>query len=382
MHPTQTIPMKTIPINLNKRLFLLNGLAILGVIISHAAGWGQVAMWSWAAQYPPLSTVGYNLVYYYFLIVRQASSFCVVAFLFVSGFFVAYADRGSQSSFTWKMVGVRIKNLLIPYVIWSTVIYISVIVIDRVTFPPLQILINFFTTGVDGPYYFVPLLCYLYLLSPFMIPWAKKKPRLFLYTCAVIQFIPMTISYIGVFKAYFPQLQFLYHNYIPDWFLAKWIFFFALGLACGLHLVEFKLWLQEAKPWLPACVIVTGILALIEPEVVFRTTGIEWRFVPLMLSTTLYSIFFVLLFLAYDIEQPSISKRLVQWGGKSYGIYLLHMQSMQFFARLIYHFAPLILGIQIIFQPIMIFAGLAVPLAFIWFVIHSPARGAYRYLFG
>jgi hypothetical protein len=360
----------------------LNGLGILGVIISHSAGWGEIALSNWASQYPPISSISYNLAYYFFLIIRQASSFCVVAFLFVSGFFIAYADRGRQSSFSWKIIWVRIQNLAIPYAIWSAVILAARILLDHQVYSIWDVIVLFFTVGADGPYYFVPLLCYLYLLSPLMIPWAKKKPRLFLYICAAIQLVPMAIGYLGVFKQYFPGLQFLYHSSIPDWLFVKWLFFFALGLTCGLHMEYFKLWLQQARTWLLVGVTVTGILAVIEPEIVYRATGIEWRYVPLMLSTGMYSIFFVLFFLAYDIEHPLVSKYLVQWGGKSFGIYLLHMQSMEIFARMIYHFAPVVLGIQLVFQPVMIFAGLFVPIGFIWVITHTPARVTYRYLFG
>ena len=63
--------------------------------------------------------------YYVMLVIQQLTAFSVPSFLFVSGFFVAYAARGERSTLTWKTVGTRIGNLLVPYLIWSTVILIA-----------------------------------------------------------------------------------------------------------------------------------------------------------------------------------------------------------------------------------------------------------------
>jgi len=55
---------------------------------------------------------------------------------------------------------------------------------------------------------------------------------------------------------------------------------------------------------------------------------------------------------------------------------------MEFVSRTIYHVAPWILGVQLLFQPIIIVAGLGVPLLLMLTVNKSPARRYYRYLFG
>lgn len=112
---------------MTKRLFLLNGLAILAVVCSHATGWGSIAMSPWADRYrlvvgPDYDQTG-TLPYYMLLAMKCLMPFSVPAFLFVSGFFVAYAARGSQSALSWKMVIVRLRNLLVPYLIWSVVIF-------------------------------------------------------------------------------------------------------------------------------------------------------------------------------------------------------------------------------------------------------------------
>src|SRR5512139_130039 len=112
---------------MTRRVFLLMGLAILAVILSHAAGWGQIAMFNWADRTRPVIAPNYDLVGTLddsiLLVIRQVTAFAVPAFLFCSGFFVAFAARSNRGVFTWRMVRVRLVNLLIPYLIWSAVWY-------------------------------------------------------------------------------------------------------------------------------------------------------------------------------------------------------------------------------------------------------------------
>ena len=76
-----------------RRLLILNGLAIIGVILFHAAGWGFVAIFAWSDRYMPvMETVSdqrgsapYNAL----RLVEQLVVFSIPAFLFVSGFFIA-----------------------------------------------------------------------------------------------------------------------------------------------------------------------------------------------------------------------------------------------------------------------------------------------------
>jgi hypothetical protein len=55
---------------------------------------------------------------------------------------------------------------------------------------------------------------------------------------------------------------------------------------------------------------------------------------------------------------------------------------MIFLAKAIYHLAPWLLAYQLLFLPVMIAVGLAVPLLLMTVVIDSPARRVYAYQFG
>ncbi len=170
---------------MTRRVFLLMGLAILAVILSHAAGWGQIAMFNWADRTRPVIAPNYDLVGtlddYILLVIRQITAFAVPAFLFCSGFFVAFAARSNRGVFTWRMVRVRLVNLLIPYLIWS-VLWYGLDTVQGHGYPPGKFLTNLVTGMTDGSgsYYFVPLVCQFYILSPFIMRLAKSRPRMLL----------------------------------------------------------------------------------------------------------------------------------------------------------------------------------------------------------
>jgi len=81
-----------------KRLLFLNGLATIGLILFHSAGWGFVAMYHWRERYLPLVGAGADqpggVAYYVLRTMEQLPVAAIPAFLFVSGLFVG--DGGRQ----------------------------------------------------------------------------------------------------------------------------------------------------------------------------------------------------------------------------------------------------------------------------------------------
>ena len=77
-----------------KRLLLPNGLSIASVILFHAAGWGLTAMFAWPHRYLPVTSPNYDQAgsasYYALRLVEQLIIFAISAFIFVSGFFIAF----------------------------------------------------------------------------------------------------------------------------------------------------------------------------------------------------------------------------------------------------------------------------------------------------
>lgn len=368
---------------MTRRVFLLNGLAILAVVCNHAVGWGYIAMFWWAHRYRPVSSPNFDqlgtLPYYALLVVKQLTVFSVPAFLFVSGFFVAYTARGSQPALNWKTVKVRTTNLLVPYITWSVVIFMGDF-LQGITYTPVGYLERLAFGGATEAYFYIPLICQFYLLSPLVVPIAKTRRGLLLFVSALVQLGMMSLWYLNLFGANIPGLDQMTRT-VPGWSFVNWAFFFAFGIVSSLHLQQLKQWLARAKWGLLVAVIVLGSLAILEPEVIYHSTGEDWRGGPLTFSTSLYAVTFILCFLSFDKLFIPFSKTIYQLGSKTYGIYLLHPKILEFVARVIYHVAPWMLGHQVLFQPLLIVFGLGGPLLFMTAVARSPARRAYRLLF-
>ena len=368
-----------------KKLLLLNGFAILGVIIFHATGWGYVAMFSWTHQYLPVTSPNYDqlgsLSYFVGRLIEQLVVFSVPAFLFVSGFFIAFATGRNRPNVSWSIIKSKIKYLVIPYLIWSFVIFL-LLFLQGTRYTPKQYIIFLFTGQTNPAYYFVPLLIQFYLLSPIIVPLAKKRWKPLLVVTFAIQLIVQALYYpelLGLGGSGLSSLAIL----IPKWFFPSRIFWFTAGVVIGFNQSQLKLWLARYKWYFLSLTVVLVPLGILEWEYYLRIAGRQWFDHKETYIDTFYSIAFILSFLAFDrISKVPFSKQLGDIAGKSFGIYLIHSPVMEYTARAIYHLLPWILAYQLIFQPILIVLGLGVPLLLMSIVNKSPVRRYYQYLFG
>jgi probable poly-beta-1,6-N-acetyl-D-glucosamine export protein len=367
---------------LTKRFLTLNGLAIFAVVCNHASSWGSTAMFWWTDRYlpgtvPNFSQIG-TIPYYFLLLEKQLTIFSVPAFLFVSGLFVAFASRGSQQNNGWKVPLSRITSLIIPYFIWSFIfIAIEFILGDR--FSPLEYLQQLLTGQVSPGYYYVPLLCQFYLLSPLITRLAKNKIKLLLVGSIFIQIVVIGLRY--GFYFWHDVSPFTLISSFPDWFFGGWLFFFVSGTIIGLNIQRFKEWLSRKKIFFVLPLLIFGIFTLTESELISRSTGMEWTG-PLLITSTLYAIIFVLFFLSITNFPVFIIKIIDFLGQHSYGIFLIHYVVLLLAAKVIYHIAPVLLSNEFIYQPVLIILAIGIPVICMTLIKRSPIQGAYRYLFG
>lgn len=340
---------------------------------------------NWVHCYTQDAMVIHNLhngfAYYFLVSLRQITSFSVAAFLVMSGFFVAFADAGKDGKIGWGFILNRIKWLIIPYTLWSIVIFIQLFLVDHRQFTLWEVPLKFLTTGPDGPYYYVPLLCYFYLLSKILAPAAMKHPRLLLWVTGLIQVGSMGLRYLqlsGVQGDFFSILR----DLTPDWSIFRWIFFFALGLVVGYHLEKCKQWLIRWHKRLLAVSLVFAIMGILEPEVIYRGAGIDWRWMPFPYSTQIYAVAVILFMLGTPLEKFRISKVLGKLNKNTFGIYLLHYKSMEVFSRLLYHVLPALMPMTLLVFPMTFLVGMGLPLGFMWIVRNSRLAFWSRYLFG
>ena len=116
------------------------------------------------------------------LVISACRRFC-----FVSGFFVAFAAGRSQRTIGWNVVGIRIKNLLIPFVLWS-LIFLLVDLVQGDTFQPEASICAGLCWAKHGVVLLRALLIQFYLLSPLLVLVAKRHWKLLLVVSLILQF--------------------------------------------------------------------------------------------------------------------------------------------------------------------------------------------------
>jgi peptidoglycan/LPS O-acetylase OafA/YrhL len=365
-----------------KRLLSLNGISILCVILFHAEGWGMVAMLSWADRYGavPADQIG-TFTYYLFRLVEQLVVFCIPAFLFVSGFFIAFVTGRAQKTVSWKIVGVRIRDLIIPYTLWTlvywTLFFLEANFMDGRSFTLQEYIHMYLTGGTDPASYYVPMLIQFLLLSPLLVYWAKAHPVSLIVVTGILQ--------LAVQMQYYPAvvgMDIPYTNFIPKWLFMTRILWFPLGVAVGFHVKPVQMWLAQHKRGLLIAALVLFPLAMVEWELMQAYSGqIALQHQETFLDT-FYSLAVIFAFLGYYQTKLPYSQTLDELGSKSFGIYLIHTLAMTYAARLIAVRLPQFLAYQLLFFVVMIIVGLGTPLILMAVVNRSPLRAYYKYIFG
>ncbi len=341
-------------------------------------------MFNWTHKYLPVASPNYDLIgtpaYYTLAFLRQAGSFAVAAFLFVGGFFSAFSARTADPKSLWKSVRNRVVALLIPYTIWSVLVFIYQFIIGN-RLAPLDYLWRFLTWGATGPYYYIPLLIYLSILAPLLIPLAKNRPRLLITLAFGIQFILITIRYLKAYLPASPTVDIL-SRITPSWLFLQWIVFFTLGMVKGFHLEEFKDWVNRHKKLLVVALPISLFLSVLDADLIFRITHINMFAIPILATTLIYTLAVILLFVNFAEIPPGISRFFYELGSRTYGIYLIHYTAMEITAKLIYRYVPQLLANIWLLVPILFVVGLGIPLLLIEIIRRTPLRKVQRTLIG
>ena len=362
-------------IGFSTRLLILNGLAIFAVPLAHAADWGFVSV-SWTTQ--NFNQMGL-LTYYSLRTIQQVVTFAIPAFLFVSGYFISFAIGHINDNRQWRVIFTRIKYLVVPFLIWS----ILILVLDIFLGNPYSIrdfLLTIITGKARTPYYYVPLLVQLLILSPFLVSLARTRYKLLLFLTALIQLIAIGLRYDTLLGLNSHVLQPILFISSPRMFSSR-IFSFSFGIVFGLHFSQFQQKLARVRWGLLVSVIVFAILGIVEWEFLqrFSTFFIGQKETVIDIF---YALAFILCFFAFEEFIPPFSKYLKVLGGMSYGIYLTHFSVQEYITKVIVRTIPWLAGFQILMQPILIVFGLGLPVILMKLINKSPIRQYYRHLFG
>jgi peptidoglycan/LPS O-acetylase OafA/YrhL len=358
------------------RLLVLNGLSILGVILYHASSWAFETVSRTPQRFGPLTNYSLRTV-------QQAIIFAIPTFLFISGYFIAFAIGRIEGHKQWKVVFIRIKNLVIPFLIWSVLLLSLDMLLGR-AYSVRDFLLKIITADARGPYYFVLLLVQCLVLSPILVSLARTRYKLLLVLTAVIELVIVSLRYDTLLGINTPALEPI-HFMTLQRFFAGHIFFFAFGIVYGLRLSrskQFREKLVRVRWGLLVSLVVFLVIGIVEGEVLRKLSGLTWWSQPETHIDGLYALTFILCFLAFEGFIPPFPKQLALLGGMSYGIYLIHWPVQEYISKMIYYLSPSLLSFQIIMQPMLIICGLGFPIILMILVNKSPIRSYYRYLFG
>jgi surface polysaccharide O-acyltransferase-like enzyme len=366
-------------------MLVLNGLAAVCAVSHHASVWAITAMFWWADQYRPTSIPNYDeagsLEFLVLRLLDQFSQPAVPAFLFVSGYFVSIA-AGPTRRFGWPVVAGRVRYLIPPYVLWSLVIILMNVAVNRQQYSLMNIAGMLASGGATPPFYYVPLLVQLYVLSPFFTALASRRGRLVLVLSGLVHLSIICASTYSMIGGRLDGQTGGLLRFLLNWNLTTYSFWFILGQVAGFHLTRFKDWMRRIRPALPWIVGLLSVAALVEWELLRRASGRPWIPGGLILSDNLLSLVLLLTFFAFEDRPLPYAEQLGRIGPMSYGIYLIHVPVLEIFARSIYHGAPSMLAYQIWFQFLLIAAGVGIPLLIMAAVRATPLRRYYAYAFG
>lgn len=366
-----------------RRLLILNGLATLAAVAYHASGWGYTAMFWWADRYravqaPDFAGMG-SAGYYMLRLVEQAAAFGMPAFLLVSGFFAAFSAGRDRTHPGWRTVGHRVAELGPPFVLWSLLI-LGLRTVEGARFSLAGLVVAVVTGQATPAYYYIPVLVQLYLLSWILVPAARRRWKLLLLASAAVQGTVMVLRYVQVLQpsaGWAQPAMFLARS----WFFPGYLFWFVLGIVIGFHSATIRAALVRIRPILPFATLAGLAAGMIEWEWLLAHSGKEW----IGTRETLIDDFFIVTVLLYYLSREGrlpLAEHCATLGTRSYGIYLIHLPILEVAARSIYHGAPALLAYPSAFLPLLVLAGLGVPLLIMAAVERSPARRYYQLAFG
>lgn len=359
---------------MTKRLLLLNGLAALSLPFFHAVIYGFQAMFFWTNEYRPGITVpNYDqwgsLTYYILLTIRQLAGFSIPYFLFITGFFVAFM-AGGQGQLPKPLLTSRIRKLIPPLLIWTIIFFI-------LQGRPPRSINEFLRT-----YYYILLVIQLYWLSPWLVTAIRSNWKAVLIAATLLQLGLIFLEYTAAFGIRSPIFQWAI-RLTPIWFFPSRLFWFIVGIAISLNLKKFSQAITPYYRHIVAALLLFALLSVVEYDLVDRLTGPEWLGTDFNgLGRNLFSLMALLYGLAASQIKLPWASQIEAIGNKSLGIYLLNSLVLYVVSSLIYHLLPAVLGLQWLYQPLLIITSTIGPLLIMAAVKKSPLNRYYSYLFG
>lgn len=308
----------------------------------------------------------------------QVAIIGVPVFLFVSGFFGALAVP-RKKTVSWTHVWGRINRLLIPYLIWSgAFIAIFILIGNKYSFSDL--VQDIFLRGVLVPYYYIPMLIFFLLLSPWLLLLAQSRWKLLIIASFILLIIFPLLTYVSVFV----QDDSIVNKVLElsrIWRAPRLFFWFILGMVMALHQKKGNAFIVKYRKILLILVPVTFIFYYLEVSVLAVLVERPWTSPEFSFLYPVFSLLTLLAILSFFEFRIPFAATIGVAGSMSFGIYLMHYQIQLWISDNVSTPEGL-LSHPLVSLLILIVLSLAIPIALILVLDRSPAARYRRYVIG
>ncbi|BCJ87064.1 acyltransferase [Effusibacillus dendaii] len=309
----------------------LRGIAFCAVAMQHVIGvYNQVTI-----------SLGESVILAVFL---ELVKFAVPTFVFITGLvlFYNYNEGVRYPSFIWK----RIKEILIPYLIWSVLYAVSFPPDNPFHVSPIREFTHQWITGTAFYHlWFVVMIFQFYLLYPLfqrLMLWFRTiRRQIWLLLVSGILYLAVLWASLyaiprGLIRFDNPILHALLDKYRDRNFLL-WFFYFLLGAVAGLSVSRWRDWIKRIHYWnIPIFLIlfawVTSMLAnsINLSNKLKLNANIATSLRPSMFWFSVSSIALVYVLSVQMSQRENWLSHLTESIGKySYGAYLIHALVLQ-----------------------------------------------------
>jgi probable poly-beta-1,6-N-acetyl-D-glucosamine export protein len=149
-------------------------------------------------------------------IIRQAFFLnATIYFVFISGFLFHYLSYKFEVKKYFKS---KLTNVIIPYLIWTTLATVSNTFVSGVPFSVSDLPEIIFLGKAQVQYWYIPFITIVFLISPFLL---KFSPTRFTQICIPVAFLPLLGTRTGT--------EITFYQYV--YFLPVYM----VGMLCSLH---------------------------------------------------------------------------------------------------------------------------------------------------
>ena len=364
-----------------RKLLILNFIAIVGTVIHHATHWVVTDILFWwpekfGSNYPLDTLIGQAAL----ILLRTIDAIAIVAvpiFVLITGYTVTKVISSQVSLLkNYQIVLGRLRNILIPYLIWSAV-WITFRVWQGEVFSINDLGILFLWGRAANEYYYIPILVQMYLLAPLWLRLVRKFPVLALG-------IAIAINLVARIPFYLYQLSAVHRvgwlAMFINWQAPTYLIWFTCGLIFGFHLDSIYAWIQSHRTLLFEATSLALVLVVIEVSWFSDRLGKPWVYSNSMLSSQIFSILLAACLVSLNLGKLPYQKALMRFGTQSLGIYLMHSFVLAITAKGVFHVFPALLSQPFIFYVVLVLLGVGVPLAIMKLADISPMK-RFSYVF-